>query len=165
MNETATPDEFRRLLHEPFRPRRGRRMATALGIGAGALFLVIALAAPGSGPGAFSLVDRIGIIVVGATISWFLSRWALVVALPSESDLIVRNLFNQRRLEWPEVVAVRFGGGGPWATLDLTDGESLPILAIQRADGSAAEEQAERLATLVALHTATSQCAQSSADD
>ena len=155
MNVPATSDEFRRRLHEPFRPRRGRRVATVVGIGAGLLFLGVALVAPGSGPGAFSPVDRIGIIVVGATIGWFLSRWALVVALPSESGLTVRNLFNQRHLEWPEVVAVRFGGGGPWATLDLADGESLPVLAIQRADGLWAGEEVGRLATLVARHSPT----------
>ena len=67
----------------------------------------------------------------------------------------MQNLITGRSLEWAQIVAVRFGGGPPWLILDLDDGDSLPVMAVQRADGRAAEEQARRLATLVALHSRT----------
>ena len=60
---------------------------------------------------------------------------------------------RDRELAWAQVVAVRFGGGDPWVTLDLDDGEVLAVMAIQRADGARGEAEARRLATLVAAHT------------
>ena len=76
-------------------------------------------------------------------------------ALLDERGLTVRNLVLVRRLEWAEVVDVRFGEGRPWVQLDLADGDTLAVMAIQRADGPAAQREARRLATLVARHTAT----------
>ena len=48
-----------------------------------------------------------------------------------------------------------FGGGEPWVTLDLADGDTLAVMAIQRADGEDAVAEARRLATLVDVHSRT----------
>jgi len=93
--------------------------------------------------------------VVGIAVAWFCWREAAVVAVPDEGGLTVRNLVVHRRLEWAEIVDVRFGEGRPWVQLDLADGDTLAVMAIQRADGAAAQKEARRLATLVARHTPT----------
>ena len=67
----------------------------------------------------------------------------------------MRNVVYTTRLEWAQIVAVRFGGGDPWVTLDLDDGEVLAVMAIQRADGDRGRAEARRLATLVAERSAT----------
>jgi hypothetical protein len=100
--------------------------------------------------------DRTGIALVGLAVAWFCWREAAVSARPDERGLTVRNLILVRRLEWAEIVDVRFGEGRPWVQLDLADGDTLAVMAIQRADGAAARHEARRLATLVARHTATS---------
>jgi PH (Pleckstrin Homology) domain-containing protein len=82
-------------------------------------------------------------------------RFARLAAIPADDALVVRNLSGDRRLEWAEIVTVRFGGGEPWVTLDLADGETLAVMAIQRADGADAVAEARRLATLVDLHSRT----------
>jgi hypothetical protein len=99
-------------------------------------------------------VDRLAIGGLGVALAWFCWRQATVRAVPDAEGLAVRNLFLNRRVEWAEVVSVRFGEGRPWAQLDLSEGETLAVMGIQRADGDFARSEASRLATLVALHEA-----------
>ena len=134
----------------PFRPRFARVVTISIAV---VVLLLTALLV-----GAVSMVtwgDRIGIALVGLAVAWFCWREAAVVAVPDERGLTVRNLFVRRRLEWAEIVDVRFGEGRPWVQLDLADGDTLPVMAIQRADGATAQHEARRLATLVARHTTT----------
>ena len=143
----------REQLHAPFRPRRARFSALAIAAAQLVLLAVIAVLLPGTGPVAFQWYDRLGVVAVGGAVAWFLSRFALLVAIPSETGLRVRNLFVVTDLEWAQVVTVRFGGGGPWVTLDLSDGDTLAVMAVQRADGEHGAAEARRLATLVELHS------------
>jgi hypothetical protein len=139
------PDDDR-----PFRPRFAR--VVNLVVGGAVVFLTgLLVAALRDVPWG----DRTGMALVGLAVAWFCWREATVVARPDEDGLTVRNLLARRRLEWAEIVDVRFGGGRPWVQLDLADGDILAVMAIQRADGAAAEHEARRLATLVARHTAT----------
>jgi hypothetical protein len=149
-------EDPRAALHAPFLPVRARRVATVLAIAQAIVLTALAIVLPHRGPGAFQWYDRLGVILMAALVGWLLSRYARIRAVPDENGLAVRNLFQSRDLAWPEIIAVRFGGGAPWVVLDLADTETLSVLAIQRADGALAEEQARRLATLVALHSRTS---------
>jgi hypothetical protein len=142
-------------LHARFRPHRARVSALTIAGVQFALLAVIAVILPSTGPVGFRWYDRLGVVAVGAAVAWFLSRFALLDAVPSERGLRVRNLFVVTEVEWAQIVSVRFGGGGPWVTLDLSDGDTLPVMAIQRADGDAGVAAANRLATLVALHSPT----------
>jgi hypothetical protein len=40
----------------------------------------------------------------------------------------------------------------PWVTLELDDGDELAVMAVQRADGQVAREEALRLARIVDRH-------------
>jgi hypothetical protein len=59
-----------------------------------------------------------------------------VVARPDE--LVVVNGYRRRRFEWAQVVAIRLPQGAPWATLDLSDGTTVPVMGIQGSDGARA---------------------------
>lgn len=135
--------------HRPFRPRLARLVTLAIALLVLVLTGVLVAVMPGLG-----WLDRAGFVVVGLAIAWFCWRQASVVARPDDDGLTVRNLLLSRRLAWAEVVSVRFGQGRPWVQLDLADGDTLAVMAIQRADGEAAAREARRLATLVARHTA-----------
>ena len=150
----GAPDR-RAELHLPLRPRRSRRVAYGAAIGIVAVIGLPALVVDRSGPGAFGIVDRVGIFAVALAIAWLLTRLGGVRAIPSETGLRVRNLLLERDLAWAEIVSVRFGGGGPWVLLDLDDGDTLAVMAVQRADGEFGQAEARRLATLVALHSQT----------
>ncbi|MDQ0374514.1 PH domain-containing protein [Cellulomonas humilata] len=137
-------------LTAPFRPRFARVVTIAL-----AVLVLVSTAAIMLAMTVLSTGDRIGFALVGGLIVWFLWRQASVTARVDDDGLTVRNLVFTRRLEWAEVVSVRFGSGRPWVQLDLSDGDTLAVMGIQRADGAFADAEARRLATLVAMHTAT----------
>lgn len=138
---------------EPFRPRRGRRVAS---IGAGVavvLFGVVAILMPGPGEGGdWQPIDRIAMWGLGWAIAALLIRYARIGAWPRESGLFVRNLILGRAIPWSEIEDVRFGGGEPWVSLDLVDGETVAVMAIQRADAAYAQDEAQRLVRLIETH-------------
>lgn len=137
--------------YAPFRPRFARVVTLVIAalIAAGTVALVAVLPQFYTRP---VVLDLVGIALVGAFGVWFCWRQATVVAVPDEHGLFVRNLVYTRRLEWAEIVLVRFGEGRPWAQLDLADGDTLAVMGIQRADGEHARREAARLAALVTAH-------------
>lgn len=141
--------------HRPFRPLAARVVCWSLVVlvTAGAVVLLVVL--PVVTAGRHSWPDRIEITVLATAIVWFLVRQARVRAVPDETGLSVHNLVVRRRLEWGQIVSVRFGQGRPWVQLDLADGTTLAVMGVQAADGARADAEAKRLATLVALHSVT----------
>ena len=135
----------------PFRPRRGRAVATTAAILVVSVFTVVAFFLPGPrDAGNWTPFDRIMLIGLALAIAWFLLRYASIKAVPTRENLLVRNLLNTRTVEWSEILSVQFAGADPWVTLDLTDTDSLAVMAIQKADGPRARTEAARLAALVA---------------
>lgn len=134
----------------PFRPRAARLVCVPLAGVTFAFLVGIAAWLPQITGSPVSWWDRAGFAVVGTGAAWFLLREAGVRAVPDADGLSVRNLLRTRRLAWAEVVSVRFGPDRPWVQLDLADGTTWPVMAVQRADGERAGAEARRLATLVA---------------
>lgn len=129
-----------------FRPRRGRVVPMVVGV----VVLVAAVVLAVLLPEKYQLVDRVMITAMGAAIAGLMSRYATIHAEPRGEGLWVRNIGPGRLVPWPEIEAVRFSGGMPWPRLDLADGDDLAVMAIQRADGTDAALEAERLADLIA---------------
>ena len=147
--QPGRPDRAR--LYAPFRPRLARVvsivLAVAVAVGTAGLMLGL--------PGFFGPVDLVGLALLGGAIAWFCWREATVRADVDEQGIVVRNLMLTRRLDWAQVVSVRFGSGRPWVQLDLADGDVLAVMGVQQADGAYAQAEAGRLAALVAIHTRT----------
>jgi hypothetical protein len=133
---------------KPFRPRRARLVAVSVGLLSLVIFGGLAVAVPSAGA-----PDRLGIGAFGVAVAWFMWRYASLAAVPSAERLVVRNLLTTRSLEWAEVVEVHLVTGAPWVTLDLDDGDTLAVMAIQKADGAYGRAEASRLAALVAAHS------------
>jgi hypothetical protein len=131
-----------------FRPRRGRAVAIGFGIGSLVLFAGVAVLAQRS-VSEWGLTDSVLMFGVGVLIALMMWRFAALRAVASPSALEVRNVLLTRRISWDEVEAVRFSGGDPWVLLDLTDGDQLAVMAVQRADGPFGRAEASRLAALV----------------
>jgi hypothetical protein len=139
--------QVRARLHRPFRPRWGRWVPWAVATGGGAVFVAVAVAYPGA-----SIGDRFAFVAFAAVLVLLLSRFARVAALPDEEGVTVRNLVRVHRYPWRAIVSVSFGRDSTWAQLDLDDGTTANVMAIQQADGAIARGEADRLATLVELH-------------
>jgi hypothetical protein len=123
-------------------------VAVSVGVMSVLLFGGLAAAVPSAGA-----PDRVAIAAFGLAIAWFMWRYATLAAVPSPERLLVRNLLTTRSLEWAEVVEVHLVVGAPWVTLDLDDGDTLAVMAIQKADGEYGRSEAARLAALVAAHS------------
>lgn len=139
-------------LYAPFRPRFVRYVAAAAMLAAVAglvLLLVVAPGTAGEGYSPGSVTGMVAVVVAGVLFLW---RQATVRADVDTSTITVRNLLVVRTLAWEQVVAVTFGSGDPWVMLELADGNRHPVMGIQRSDGARAAHEAQRLATLVALH-------------
>ena len=68
--------------------------------------------------------------------------------------LVVVNGYRRREYEWAQVIAVRLPPGAPWVTLDLADGTTVSVMAIQGSDGDRARVALRELKSLVAAASA-----------
>lgn len=143
--------------YAPFRPRRGRGVALGAAVASVLVFGTVAftLSPAAAGTGTAGLVNRVLVVGIGLGIAWLLRRYAGLVAIPDPEGLLVRNLLQTQRVAWPDVVRVQLSGGMPWVVLDLADAEQLPVMAIQKADGRHAQQEAARMAALVEFHSQT----------
>lgn len=144
------PDPYR-----PFRPRAARVVGIGLAVAVPAFMVALAVLLPRVAPARDSWGDRAGLLAFGLLVAWAVLRHAGVRAVPDREGLMVRNLLRTTRLSWAEVHSVRFGPDRPWVQLDLADGTTLAVMAVQQADGAHARREARRLATLVARHSVT----------
>ncbi len=110
---------------------------------AGGIFLLVAFAAlwillPGSVQEDFDLFQRGTAIVLGigiAVLFWALTRSRITA---TDRGLTVVNGLKTHEFEYAQVVAIRLTSGAPWAVLDLADGTTCSVLALQAADGDRA---------------------------
>jgi hypothetical protein len=136
--------------YRPFVSRRARLVATVMGGLSLLVFVGLAVLLPrNAGLTTWQGGDRVLVAGIGVLIAAACWRYASIRAVPSPDGLVVRNLAVTRRVDWAQVIDVQFGGGAPWVTLELDDTDTLAVMAIQRADGEGAEQEAVRLATLV----------------
>ena len=134
----------------PFRSRRGRLVATVMGVVSLVLFAIVAVLLPtNAGLTTWHPADRALVMGLGVLIALVCWRYATIRAVPTLDGLVVRNLVVTRTVSWSQVIDVEFGGGAPWVTLELDDTDTLAVMAIQRADGASAMAEAQRLAGLV----------------
>lgn len=132
-----------------FRPRRSRVVSIGVAVALVVVFVVVAVRIPHGGVTGWNTPDSVAMIAFGVAVAAFLLRYALVRATPTPQGLHVRNLVVSRDIEWAEIVNVQFGGGAPWLLLELSDTETMAVMAVQRSDGEFATAEAQRLATLV----------------
>ncbi|MGO1227403.1 PH domain-containing protein [Brachybacterium sp. AOP42-C2-15] len=97
----------------------------------------------------FQWGGRLGLVAVGVLVFIFCHLEASVTVTARPEVLVVRNLMSTRTLEWAEVIGISFPMGDPWAHLDLADGSTLALHAIQRYDGDRAIAAAHLLLGLV----------------
>ncbi|MBZ5733875.1 PH domain-containing protein [Nocardioides sp. TRM66260-LWL] len=70
-------------------------------------------------------------------------------AVASASGLVVVNGYRRRELAWAQILHVRMPQGAPWVSLDLSDGSTLSVFAIQASDGQIARRAVRELRACV----------------
>lgn len=133
-------------------PRRLRLICVLAAAALVAVMTVVAVLLKSSSTGvvAFRTADQVAMIglglAMGAAVLW--------VARPrvdaDSSGIRVRNVLGNHELPWSVVRAVRFDRHSPWATLLLSNGDELAVLAVQAADKERAVVAVEGLRALLA---------------
>jgi len=137
-------------------PHTWRPLGVRLAGGAfGAMLLAVCVVAwftfPPNVRDSFTLYQRVTMVFLGglAFSAWFALVRSRAVA--TDQGLLVVNGYRRREFEWAEVLAVHLPPGAPWAMLDLADGTSCPLMAIQGSDGSRARRAVRELRALLAV--------------
>lgn len=73
----------------------------------------------------------------------------------TRTGLTVINGFKRRDYEWAQLISASLRRGAPWASLDLTDGETVPLMGIQGSDGDRAVAAVRELRALIQEHSAS----------
>ncbi|GAA2091052.1 PH domain-containing protein [Brevibacterium salitolerans] len=105
-------------------------------------------------PGWRPEVDPVWMTGLGVLLAAALLRFASMCARARPEGLFVRNLLRARTYDWNQIVGLTYSArsGDSWARIDLVDGTTAAVMAIQTADGARAEAAAERLRTLIDHH-------------
>lgn len=135
-----------------FVPRRLRRVCAASAVVVVAVFAVLAVNLHGTSGGvAFGLADQIAVFVLGLLVA----GGVLLIARPrlraDERGLVIRNIVGSYEIPWSAVLAVHFYRGDSWPSIELPQDETVALMAVQSADGPAADEA---VAALRRLHAA-----------
>lgn len=103
----------------------------------------------------WTVLDMLWMNLLGLLFGAALLRIADIQARPTGSELVVRNMVRTRRFAWGQILGVTFSpeGDDPWPLLDLTDGTTYAVMAIQHADGPRAHAEVARLRMLISRRT------------
>jgi len=135
-----------------------RRLRVICALAAAALVTVmtvvaVLLTSSSTGVVSFQTADQVAMIVLGLA----MGAGVLLVGRPrvdaDAAGIRVRNVVGTHQLPWSMVRAVRFDRHSPWASLLLSNGDELSVLAVQAADKRRAVDAVEGLRALLAAAT------------
>jgi hypothetical protein len=129
-------EHSRTVVVPPVLPRRWQPVLTrVVFLGFALVSLVFFSGMAALGPDDWQLHDRIGIAVCGLLVALVLMLLARPVARADLAGVTVVNFVRSRRLAWPQILGVNLRQGDPWVVLDLADGTTLAVVAIQPGSG------------------------------
>jgi len=142
-------------LPRTWRPFGARIAATVLGGMLLVVVLTVWIAWGADVRSRFTPFQKSTLVFLGllAFACWFALVRSRVTA--HHDGVTVVNGFRRRELAWTQVVAVNLRRGAPWAGVDLSDGTSISLLAIQGSDGQRAIRAVQDLRALVAANSRT----------
>lgn len=101
----------------------------------------------------FGWFQRITLIAVFAAMVALLNALFRTRARADEQGLTIINGYRTHRYEWPEIVSISLNANRPWALIDLADGTTAVVMALQTSDGERATRSARELAGVIASHS------------
>ncbi len=138
-------------------PRRMRLICGAAAAVVVVAMTVVAVLLTSSSTGVvtFGLADQVAVAGLGL----FLGAGIMALSasrVDADADGVrVRNVLVRRELPWEVVRAVRFDREAPCASLEMTYGDEVTLLAVRAADGERAVEAVDGLRALLAAWRAS----------
>ncbi len=138
-----------------FRPVGARVVSATAGAVLVALIALLWTQLPPRVRADFSWIERGTLLVTFGLILVGLYAIFRTRAYADSAGLVVVNGYRRHRYEWAQIVAVSLTQHRPWAVLDLSDGSTVSVMAVQTADGARATRLTRDLAALVRRQSAT----------
>lgn len=137
------------VLPRVYRPLGSRIVAAVAAVSIVAVVALLWVMLPSSSQNDFGPLQRVVIaaffmLIVVGLYGLFRTR-----AVASESGLRVINGFRSHFFEWTQMVAISLTPSRAWALIDLDDGSTVSVMALQTADGARATRLVGELATLI----------------
>ncbi|MGP4111701.1 PH domain-containing protein [Streptomyces sp. 4N509B] len=114
-----------------FRPVVTRLVLMTVGVVTFLVLTLVAVLLPAKGAVSWSFGDRVAVSASGLLACGVLTLLSRPKAVADRDGVTVINLTTRRCLAWPEILRVTLRRGDPWVTLDLADGTTLAVMAIQ----------------------------------
>jgi hypothetical protein len=108
---------------------------------------------PSSIQAGFGIAQRLTLILFLVVMLVVLNAMFRTSARADDEGLTITNGYRVRRFGWAEVLGVSLGANHPWALVDLADGTTVALMAIQSSDGARASRAAHELAAVIASQT------------
>lgn len=139
-------------------PRSYRPFGTRIAAGVAAVVLVAAMAflwlmLPPRVRAEFGIFQRLTLIAFFVAVLVVLNGMFRTSAQADVVGLTVTNGYTVRRFDWPELVRISLTANRPWALIDLADGTTVSVMAIQSSDGARATRAARELAGVIAARS------------
>jgi Bacterial PH domain len=133
-------------------PRRLRQACAAV---AAVVVVVVGIAAlllksSSTGVVRFQTSDQVAVFLVGLAVAAGILALGRSRVDADAAGVRVRNVAGGRELPWSVVRAVRFDRKAAWASLQLTNGDEVPVLALMAVDRERAVAAVEGLRALLA---------------
>ncbi|KQY54381.1 hypothetical protein ASD30_18560 [Nocardioides sp. Root140] len=97
----------------------------------------------------FTLFQRGTALLLGLFVASLVHALVRARAVATSEGLLVVNGYRTRFYEWAEIVAIHLPRGAPWAMLDLADGTTSAVMAIQGSDGARAKQAVREIRSLL----------------
>ncbi|HWG94074.1 MAG TPA: PH domain-containing protein [Mycobacteriales bacterium] len=132
------------------RPRTLTRVCWASAVLVTAVFALVGWGLTRSeGDAGFGTADAIAMTGLGALLGAAALSFTRARVVAGADGVRVRNVGGETGVPWAVVRSVRFDEGASWASLELQDDDTLPLLAVQANDGAYAREAVAQLRLLL----------------
>lgn len=132
-----------------YRPLGSRIVAAVAAVSIVAVVVLLWVMLPASSQNDFGPLQRVVIAAFFVLIVVGLYGLFRTRAVANESGLRVINGFRSHFLEWTQMVAISLTPSRAWALIDLDDGTTVSVMALQTADGARATRLVRELADLI----------------
>lgn len=149
-DEPAAPE-----LPRTWRPRFSPIVAVLVGTGLVVASFGMWFGLPAEARAEFSWIQVVTLLLFLLAILTGLGGFIRTRVSADPEGITVVNVFRTHRLEWAEVLRVNLRPGDPWVQLDLDNGTTLGVMALQTADGARVRRAARELTALVVARTRT----------
>ena len=101
----------------------------------------------------FTTLQRATLVLLGMLLAATYHSLVRSKVTANETGLTVVNGYRKRAFEWSQVIGVSLRRGAPWATLDLSDGTTISLIAVQGSDGQRARRAVREIRATIAAQT------------